>query len=271
MKVLEEEFGCPLAFDRERNGYYLKHHGWDFIAPALLDDNEMLAAVIGARISEDIFPSPLKNRIRSAADYLLQNNNPDFLDTADMGSLKILSGLHSVPDSDIFMTVYSGWQSRHRIKISYSDLSGGVTERVFEPHTLVFYRNSWYSKGFCCLKNAPRTFVLSRIKSAELLRSDFTPDRKIIDSVNMDDFLNFEKISGVRLKVAENAIERIKISPMHSLQQIEDDGTVYVPEVSKEVLFPYLLSLGSSAVLVEPQELRSEFKSLLNEISGNYR
>ena len=31
MKVLENEFGCPLAFDRARNGYYLKYP-WDFIA-----------------------------------------------------------------------------------------------------------------------------------------------------------------------------------------------------------------------------------------------
>ena len=59
MKVLEHEFGCPLDFDRARNGYYLKHHGWDFIAPALLDENEMLAAVIGARIAEEIFPAPV--------------------------------------------------------------------------------------------------------------------------------------------------------------------------------------------------------------------
>ena len=78
MKVLENEFGCPLAFDRARNGYYLKHHGWDFIAPALLDENEMLAAVIGARIAEEIFPAPLKNKIRNAVDYLLQHNNLDF-------------------------------------------------------------------------------------------------------------------------------------------------------------------------------------------------
>ena len=52
MKVLKEEFHCPLAFSREYNGYYLKHHGWDFVAPALLDENEMLAAVIGARVAE---------------------------------------------------------------------------------------------------------------------------------------------------------------------------------------------------------------------------
>ena len=60
LKLLEQEFNCPLAFDRARNGYYLKHHGWDFISPALLDENEMLAAVIGGRIAEEIFPSPLK-------------------------------------------------------------------------------------------------------------------------------------------------------------------------------------------------------------------
>lgn len=69
MKILEEEFHCPLAFDRARNGYYLRHHGWDFIAPALLDENEMLAAVIGARIAEEIFPAPLKTR--SAMQWII--------------------------------------------------------------------------------------------------------------------------------------------------------------------------------------------------------
>ena len=121
MKVLEHEFGCPLAFDRARNGYYLKHHGWDFIAPALLDETEMLAAVIGARIAEEIFPAPLKNKIRNAVDYLLQNNNPDSLDTANMESLNILSGLYANIDSEIFQTLFQGWQTNHCVKIAYAD------------------------------------------------------------------------------------------------------------------------------------------------------
>ncbi len=36
-----------------------------------------------------IFPASLKNKIRNAVDYLLQNNNPDFLDTANMDGLSI--------------------------------------------------------------------------------------------------------------------------------------------------------------------------------------
>ena len=124
MKVLETEFGCPLAFDRIRNGYYLKHHGWDFIAPALLDENEMLAAVIGARIAEEIFPAPLKNKIRNAVDYLLQNNNPDVLDTANMAGLNILSGLYADLEPHIFMTLFQAWQSNRRVRISYADWQG---------------------------------------------------------------------------------------------------------------------------------------------------
>ena len=187
MKVLEHEFGCPLGFDRARNGYYLKHHGWDFIAPALLDENEMLAAVIGARIAEEIFPAPLKNKIRNAVDYLLQNNNPDFLDTANMESLSILSGLYANIDPEVFQTLFQGWQTNHCVKIVYANWQGETTERIIEPHTLVFFNNSWYTKGFCRLKEQPRTFALRRIHKAELLKSDFEPDKEIIASVNPDD------------------------------------------------------------------------------------
>lgn len=130
MKVLEQEFGCPLAFDRARNGYYLKHHGWDFIAPALLDENEMLAAVIGARIAEEIFPSPLKNKIRNAVDYLLQNNNPDFLDTANMESLSILSGLYANIEPEIFPNAFSRLADQSLRKNRLRRLAG----RSFRTH-----------------------------------------------------------------------------------------------------------------------------------------
>ncbi|MBE6376332.1 MAG: WYL domain-containing protein [Lentisphaerae bacterium] len=270
MKILENEFKCPLAFDRARNGYYLKHHGWDFIAPALLDENEMLAAVIGARISEEIFPAPLKNKIRNAVDYLLQNNNPDFLDTANMDGLNILSGLYANIDPEIFQTIFQGWQTNHRVKIAYADWQGELTGRIIEPHTLVFFNNSWYTKAFCHLKKQPRTFALRRIRQAELLTSDFEPDKEIISSVNPDDFLGFEKITNVKLQVKNYTLDRLKSSPLHSKQIIHSDGTVEIPAISKEVLFPFLLSQEGNAVLIEPAYLREEFKKQLREMLAAY-
>ena len=266
MKVLKDEFGCPLAFDRARNGYYLKHHGWDFIAPALLDENEMLASVIGARISEEIFPAPLKNKIRNAVDYLLQNNNPDFLDTAGMNRLCILSGLYINIDPEIFQTVFLGWQNNRCVRITYATLQGELSERDIEPHALVFFNNSWYSKAYCRLKNGPRTFALQRIKKAQLLRSDFDPKPEIISSVNADDFLSFEKIRNIKLQADSFALDRLKSSPLHSKQVIHDNGIVEIPAVSKEVLFPFILSQAGSVKLLEPSELRTELKEKLQKM-----
>lgn len=271
MKVLENEFNCPLTFDRARNGYCLKHHGWEFICPATLDENEMLAAVIGARIAEEIFPAPLKNKIRSAVDYLLQSNNPDFLDTANMASLTILSGLFSDLDPDIFMTVFRSWQQHKCVRISYADYRGDASERVIEPHTLVFYNNSWYTKGFCHRRNEPRTFALRRIRSAVMMPGDdFEPDTEIINSVNPDEFLNFEKICDVKLKVSPAAAFRLTANPLHSRQHIDADGIMTIPAVTREVLFPVLFSLRGQAVLIAPEKLRDELKKELSAMLDDY-
>ena len=269
MKLLKEEFNCPLAFDRARNGYYLKHHGWDFIAPVLLDDNEMLAAVIGARIAEAIFPSPLKNQVRAAVDYLLQNNNPDFLDTANIASMNILSGLYARLAPEIFMTVFTAWQQHRCIRINYADYAGNATSRIIEPHTLVFYENSWYTKGWCHLKKAPRTFALQRIRQAELLNGTFEPDKTILASVNVDDFLGFQKIEMVKLKTTPIVRERLIASPLHS-QQLIDGDVVTIPAINKETLFPFLLAHKEDAILLEPAALRAEFKAELQKILTFY-
>ncbi len=270
MKTLETEFHCPLGFDRFRNGYYLKHHGWDFIAPALLDENEMLAAVIGARIAEDIFPPPVKNRIREAVDFLLQNNNPDFLDTANMGSLSILSGLFVNLDPKIFMSVFEAWQKHLVVEIDYADYEGTVTTRKIEPHTFVFYDNSWYTKAFCRLKEQPRTFALHRIRRAETTIEEFTPDDTIIHTVNMDDFLGFQKIRDVKIRIDRTSRELLEARPLHSKQVFSKDGTVTVPAVSEEILFPWLMSRMDSAELLEPVDLRAKFREHLSEMLGKY-
>ena len=271
MEVLEKEFNCPLGFDRAHNGYFLKHHGWDFISPALLDENEMLAAVTGARIAEKIFPAPLKNRIRDAVDYLLQNNNPDFLDTADMESLVILSGLYVNIDPEIFMTIFQGWQSLHCVEISYSDFKGELSERVIEPHTMVFYNNSWYTKAMCHKKNEPRTFALARIHKARLLEyDDFELDMQIVKSVNPDDFLGFAKVKNVKIKVDSYALDQLRAAPLHRNQQINADNTVDIPSVAREVLFPFILAQRGNAVLLAPAELREELRSELSSMLAAY-
>ena len=88
--MLKRDFNAPIDFDPSRNGYYLTHHEWTFSCPQIFDDSCMLSAVLGARVAEHIFPQPMKKQIRDAVNYLLANNNPDFLDTAQVDSLVVI-------------------------------------------------------------------------------------------------------------------------------------------------------------------------------------
>ena len=57
-----------------------------------------------------------------------------------------------------------------------------------------------------------------------------------------------------------------KSSPLHTHQIIHADGTVEIPAVSKEVLFPFILSQEGNVKLLEPAELRSELKEILKKM-----
>ena len=84
IQTLKTDFDAPIEFDKTRNGYYLTKRNWSFSCPQNYDDSEMLAAVLGARIAEHIFPQVMQKQIRNAVDNLLTRNNPDFLDKTQM-------------------------------------------------------------------------------------------------------------------------------------------------------------------------------------------
>ena len=184
IQTLKNDFGAPIDFDKVRNGYYLRHHGWDFSCPQLYDDAEMLAAVLGARVAEHIFPAPMRKQIREAVDYLLTYNNPDFLDTTQVDSLVVLPSNRVNINADVFMPLFSAWQRHEMCHIEYTDSRGQTTTRDFEPHALIFFEGIWYAKGFCHTRNEMRTLVLARMKSVVSTGKHFDPDPEIIKTAN---------------------------------------------------------------------------------------
>ena len=154
IKLLKEEFHCPLAYDRTNNGYYLTDKDWDFFYPAILDETEMLAMFLGLRLAEQIMPDPLKSEIRRAVEYLLSTNNPELRDRSFVRQLSLHSAQSTGVKPEIFMPVFKAWQKHHLLKIVYHDRDREPTERVVEPHALVYYENLWYIKTFCHLRNA---------------------------------------------------------------------------------------------------------------------
>ena len=257
---LKNDFHCPIAYDRAAKGYYLTDHNWEFNCPAQLSESAMLALVLGARIAEDVFPEPIKSRIGSAVDEILKGNNPDFLDTTLVHSLKVFAESGAVSDSAVFPVVFEAWQKHRCLRIVYDDMKGDdATERVIEPHVLFLYMREWRIKAYCRLRQEPRTFVISRILTAEMLPETFAPDMEIIRSVTQDNLVSWKKYSDVKIQLTGEVRKYAVAHRMHSKQRLRKDGKgmwlFTIPEVPEQVVVPWILSQRGEAIPLEPPEI----------------
>lgn len=257
--ALRNEFGCPIKFDRRTNSYYLADRTWDFNCPANLSESAMLALIIGGRIAEDVFPDPVCGRISRAVDEILKSNSPEFLEKTLVSSLKVFAEGGISENPGVFSTVFEAWQTHRRLHILYDDQHGGVSERDIDPHVLFLYLHEWRIKAYCHMRKAPRTFVINRIRNVWTLKETFKPDRRIIESVTLDNIVSYKKVRNVRIRLTGDAVKFAKSNQMHSRQKLgkNRDGSFLfsIPEVPAEVVVPWILSQKGEAVPLEPPEI----------------
>ena len=264
IQTLKNDFDAPIEFDKTRNGYYLTHHGWNFSCPQIYDDSEMLAAVVGARIAEHIFPEPMKQRIRDAVDYLLTYNNPDFLDKAQLDSLVIIPSNRTTIDGDVFESIFYAWQNHKVCHIEYRDSKGNCSERDFEPHALVFFDGVWYAKGFCRTRNEMRTLVLPRIQRITITAFEFTPSPEIIKTANEEGIFDPEYVENVVVRCDEYLTNIVQTRPLHPMQEIIKTKTgceLHIKKMSKYRLTTWIMHQCGRAFVVSPVDSQKKISS----------
>ena len=259
IKLLKEEYGAPIEFDRQSNSYHLKHKGWDLKVPQLLSDSEMLAAVLGARLAEEIFPEPLRSDIRNAVDFQLTNNSPDFLDSAQINALIVVPRLIIEINPGIFMTVFRAWQNNEAVNITYEAADGSKSERMVEPHILAFYDQAWYIKGWCRLRNEIRSFAIHRILKAQAAGKFFEPDQELIKITGSGDFLQYDKVEDIEI-ICENELKTfLETKPFHESQKIQKFDNEHIllsiPAAPEHEIVKWVMYQSGKARLIKPPAL----------------
>lgn len=274
IRILKDDFNAPIDFDREKNGYYLKHSGWEFQCPALQDET-MLAAVLGAKIAEDIMPEPVKGKIREAVEIQECVNNPDFMDTAFIRTLIIASGVKHEIAPCIFREVFEAWQKRHALEITYKGADGKISQRRIEPHVLAYYNSAWYVKAFCLSANEPRVFAVHRIISAEMTDKTFEPDEKIIKSVISGDLFDYAKIKSIEVNCHPEIAQYVREHKPGSCetQRENPDGsiTLFIKEMRERDLIKWILSEAGNAQLIQPTNIAMKIAEAADKISKMHK
>ncbi len=260
LKILKEEFHCPWEYDRSRHGYYLKDIHWDFAYPAYLSESQMMAMLVGRRISENIFPEPLKSDICSAVDYLLNVANPDLQKCSFVSQMKFFSARTGNVDPAIFEPVYQAWRDHFLLHIVYRDYQGNASVRDIEPHALFFRNNNWYIYARACNADEPRNFMIHRIQRAEVIRKTFEPDPEIYNNIRF----TLTPVKDVVLRFHKDIHDSIFSNPFHENQEIiwDTDDPMFklikIPVAPQEILVQRILEQSGKLTVVKPDSLKEK-------------
>jgi predicted DNA-binding transcriptional regulator YafY len=215
-------------------------------------------------------PEPLRSQVRNAVDFLLTNNNPDFLDTAYVKSLMISPGLRVHIDKDIFNTVFEAWKTNHTLDIEYLDAGNRTSKRRIDPHVLAFRDGAWFTIGYCHLREERRTFAIHRIAAAEMNKKVFRPSAEIIDSVEKDGPFKYKNYQNVKLVCDKSILKTVTEKPLHKNQKIEamdkERFSLSIPVVPEYEIMLMVLNQAGLIKVVEPAGLRKQIREVAQKI-----
>lgn len=272
--LLKDYYKAPIEFDYAMNGYYLKHHGWEFSAP-LYSESELLSSVLGAKIAEDIMPEPLKSQIKESVGQILSSNNPDFLDTATINTFIASSGVEVKINPKIFGALFNCWQKHNSVEIIYEALHGKESLRTIDPYVITYYNSAWYVKAFCHLRNDIRVFAVHRIRKANPADKTFEVPKDIMKGTIVGRPFNFQEVSDVELwcsnEISGYVIERASANKQEYTSNNDGSIKLSIKSAPYHTLVRWILSEGSNIKVIKPDSLVKDIKATAYKILKLYK
>lgn len=146
----------------------------------------------------------------------------------------------------------------------------GESERIIEPYILVFQWASWYIYGYCKQRKDYRLFKLNRIQQMHIRKEKFLPRQ--VPALDFSSDRIFPTTIVAKAMFLPEAKWRLIESYGIESFSVNEDGRLCMESgfTDKENLFYWLLSFGNQVELIEPKELREEFRAFLNKIQNIY-
>lgn len=210
-------------------------------------------------------------------------------DFADSGELidKIRSVFKMVEINDWVEIEFSNWsnsqQEREKFEIlknsilnseimelEYINASGEKSEREVSPLKLIFKSRAWYLIAYCSKRRAVRMFRASRIISATPSGRHF--DRASIPLEKIPETKYAPDIVSLHLKFSSDVLYRLYDEFSPDMLKVNDDGSidVKVRYPRDEWIYSFILSMGDSAEVISPKDVRDEIARRTSSILKKY-
>ena len=252
--------GVPI-FTTQGKGGGIKIDNEYILNKSLFDANEkeqIIAALQGLEKTNEPYKSELITKL--SALFKIKNSNWIEIDFTSWGSNNAYQ--------DLFNALKTAIINKNIISFSYNSSKGEKINRRVKPIRLLFKEQDWYLYAFCLLRNDFRYFKLSRIKDLEVLAINYEDN---FENVVLKKGLKYENIVNIKLKFDKSVAFRVYDEFNEAIEE-DEKGNLYVeikiPNNYK--LYNYIFSFGANVEILEPEEIRTQFKNMINEIAKKY-
>ena len=252
--------GIPICTSRGRHGgvYIMNNFILDKSVFSSEEREQILTAINDFSLILDEDAGNLLNKLSA----IFNTNARNWIEV-DLSNWR-----YNKPSQDIFNSIKFAILDKKIISFEYYS-KGNSTYRKIEPIKLLFKSYNWYIYGFCLFRNDYRLFKLSRINHLEVLDDKF--ERCDETSSIVDNAFYNQNLVPVKLMFDKSISYRVFDEFDKSEIEIDDEYLIVNTNLpSNDYLFSYLLSFGSNVELLEPYDLREEFKKVIKEISRKY-
>lgn len=160
-------------------------------------------------------------------------------------------------------------EQRKTLLIKYHDRTGEVTERVIEPHAIVFKQGLWYAYAFCRLRNEFRLFKTGRIEHANIL--DETFERKPLPDKPFEKWYVNENTQEVYMEIDKSVLSDVE--EWIGIENVKNENGKFYARVRlpfDDGLISKILTFGAGIKVLEPEILKEKIITAAQKVTAVY-
>jgi predicted DNA-binding transcriptional regulator YafY len=281
LDFMRERLRMPIAYSAENRGWYYTEPY--FALPAVeMTEGDLVALLLAERLARQYRGTAIGRQVEEAFAKVLQAvTNVISVD------LNALAEAHSFeaaattePDFDRIRQLGQAIRERRRIAMKYFTAGRGeLTERKADPLHLRNAAGEWYLIAWDHLRQAPRDFLISRIRELEITEEQFDWP----SGFTLDEYLNsgFGMIRGGQLYEVEILFdeyqarwirERDKFHPTEDREELPDGRLILRMKVTAvDGVKRFVMQYGAHAQVIKPEELQQAIREEIKAMQAIYK
>ncbi len=272
LDFMRDRLGLPIAYERDRRGYYFTEPVGSF--PLVeLTESEIVSVFVAQKALTALRGSAFEQPLRSAYDKLARSLNGRIsVPWADLASsVSFRTYQSSLVELEIFDTIGRAVRNSVVLHFDYKKLGASrFTHREVEPYHFTCVQGQWYVIAFDRERDGWRNFVLGRMREVRADGVAFTRDRPFDIDAYLRGSLGIFQGRGthtVELEFDDWAAQLVRERSWHPAQKIQEltgGRLAFSLRLSSlEEITPWILSWGDHVRVRGPGQLKKRLRRIV--------